>query len=228
MVCLKLWSSRGGYPIFPSISLRYRGFVNVQRGFLQNPLCSWETGSYDIALEDAGIQDFNVVPYTSVIPPEGKEIPFEEARPRFHHGAVLETIMAEMNGSQGDRISAGVGRCKIRRKRDGKMIGGYAAEYKGHAQEHTVKEILREDLKGIFDRRFDVNEYEMMEESYSIRVGEVTKSYGTVIACICFLSCIMPILQVPEGMQEMMKHHEHNVADTAKEEGGSTRRIKFF
>jgi Pyruvoyl-dependent arginine decarboxylase (PvlArgDC) len=25
----------------------------------------WETGSYDLALEEAGIADFNIVPYTS-------------------------------------------------------------------------------------------------------------------------------------------------------------------
>ncbi len=25
----------------------------------------WETGSYDLALEQAGIEDFNIVPYTS-------------------------------------------------------------------------------------------------------------------------------------------------------------------
>lgn len=29
----------------------------------------WETGSYDLALEEAHIEDFNVVAYTSVIPP---------------------------------------------------------------------------------------------------------------------------------------------------------------
>ncbi len=28
----------------------------------------WETGSYDLALEEAHIEDFNVVAYTSVIP----------------------------------------------------------------------------------------------------------------------------------------------------------------
>lgn len=28
----------------------------------------WETGSYDLALEEAKIEDFNVVAYTSVIP----------------------------------------------------------------------------------------------------------------------------------------------------------------
>jgi hypothetical protein len=29
----------------------------------------WETGSYDLALEEAHIENFNIVAYTSVIPP---------------------------------------------------------------------------------------------------------------------------------------------------------------
>ena len=59
-----------------------------------------------------------------MLPPESVEVAFDAARPVFHHGAVLETIMAEMNGSQGDRISAGVGRAKIRRSLDGTWVGG--------------------------------------------------------------------------------------------------------
>ena len=34
----------------------------------------WETGAYDLALEEAGIENFNVVAYTSVIPPEATEV----------------------------------------------------------------------------------------------------------------------------------------------------------
>ena len=35
----------------------------------------WETGSYDLALEEARIEDFNIVAYTSVVPPEATEVP---------------------------------------------------------------------------------------------------------------------------------------------------------
>lgn len=54
----------------------------------------WETGSYDLALMEAEIANFNVLKYTSVLPPEAKEIPISEAKESFHHGAVIETIMA--------------------------------------------------------------------------------------------------------------------------------------
>jgi hypothetical protein len=61
----------------------------------------------------AGIQDLNIVKYTSVIPPESESITLEEARPFLRHGAVQEAIMAKMDGVKGDRITAGVGRIQV-------------------------------------------------------------------------------------------------------------------
>ena len=52
----------------------------------------YETGSYDAALNDAGIQNSNVIEYTSVIPVGAKEIPKEEGLKRLNWGEVLEVI----------------------------------------------------------------------------------------------------------------------------------------
>lgn len=38
---------------------------------------------------------------------------FDDAKPFFRHGAVIEAIMADMNGVKGDRITAGVGRMQV-------------------------------------------------------------------------------------------------------------------
>jgi Pyruvoyl-dependent arginine decarboxylase (PvlArgDC) len=45
-----------------------------------------ETGSYDSALHMAGIENYNVMLYTSVLPPETAELPH---LPDIHHGSVL-------------------------------------------------------------------------------------------------------------------------------------------
>lgn len=42
------------------------------------------------------------------MPAESTQVELGAVKPAFHHGGVLETIMAKMNGSQGDRITAGV------------------------------------------------------------------------------------------------------------------------
>ena len=67
-----------------------------------------ETGSYDAALNSAGIQDANVVKYTSVMPTEAKEISREEGTKAIRWGEVLESIMAQSNGTKGKHIGAAV------------------------------------------------------------------------------------------------------------------------
>lgn len=54
----------------------------------------YETGSYDAALNVAGIENTNVIEYTSVIPTEAKEISREEGLKRLNWGEVLECIKA--------------------------------------------------------------------------------------------------------------------------------------
>lgn len=72
-----------------------------------------ETGSYDAALHMAGIEDYNVVLYTSVLPPEATELP---SLPAMHHGSVLEGIIAVQHTDKpGTRITAGLLLAKVYR-----------------------------------------------------------------------------------------------------------------
>eukprot|EP00250_Pteridium_aquilinum_P017860 c23809_g2_i3 orf=288-1019(-) len=142
-----------------------KGFGETDEGAGEDP---YETGSYDLALQEAEIDDFNIQTYTSVMPVQAIFLTLEQAKPYFQHGSVLECIMASMNGNRGDRISAGVGRAKVMRISDQTLIGGYAVEYEGHASEAVVMEILRKDLQDIFKRRFDEKKYEMYDFEYMI------------------------------------------------------------
>lgn len=174
------------------------GFGQTNKGKGKDP---WETGSYDKALLDAGIEDFNMMEYTSVLPPESKEINICEAKKLFRHGAVLETIMASVNGHMGERLCAGVGRVKVRRKSDCVYVGGYAAEYEGFADEATAKKILHKSLMGIVKRRNehrpDKDEIEPFDERITVRECFVEKNYGTVLVAICFVSYIYPVIEEP-------------------------------
>jgi len=154
----------------------------------------WETGAYDLALLDAHIENFNIMEYTSVLPPEAEEISVEEAMDKyFHHGAALETIMASINGHQGDRLCAGVGRIQVRTKKDKVHIGGFAAEYEGHATADVAEEVLHDSLMGIFNRRYNPDEYEPFGEKFTVIEFRVEKKYGTTLAAICFVTYIYPM-----------------------------------
>ncbi len=127
------------YPVF--------GFVTGGAGAFNDgiPPQPYETFAYDLALYEGKIENFNVVPYTSVLPPEIRgnlvtvtekmnqrfpDVPFRpEIVDRFKHGAVLEVIMAGTgaNYSEHKAIATGVG--IVWAKKDGVFIGGFAAEY---------------------------------------------------------------------------------------------------
>ena len=79
------------YPTFAFIT---GGVGQADEGIPPQP---FETFCYDSALMQAKIENFNVVPYTSVLPKElfGKIVPLnDQIVKQFKHGAVLEVIMA--------------------------------------------------------------------------------------------------------------------------------------
>jgi arginine decarboxylase len=97
-----------------------------------------ETGSYDAALTMAGIENFNVLLYTSVLPPEAVELGH---LPDFHHGSVLEAILAVQHTDRpGTPITAGLLLAKVFRQSDQSYLGGFACEYSASG---TVEEAQR-------------------------------------------------------------------------------------
>jgi arginine decarboxylase len=89
-----------------------------------------ETGSYDAALTMAGIENFNVMHYSSVLPPEAHALPH---LPAIHHGSVLEGIIAVQHTDRpGTQTTAGLMLAKVVRK-SGAHLGGFACEYSGYS-----------------------------------------------------------------------------------------------
>ena len=147
---------------YPTLAFHTGGVGQADDGIPPQP---FETFCYDSALTQAKIQDFNVVPYTSVLPPElyNNIVPVDKVSKFFKHGAVLEVIIAG-NGAcinEHRAIATGVGICWGKDK-NGKLIGGWAAEYveyfptyiddeiaKGHAEMWLNKSLNHElELRG--------------------------------------------------------------------------------
>ena len=149
----------------------------------------WETASYDLALLDAGIENCNMLAYTSVLPPESEEIPYQQAQDEglFHHGMVLETIMAKTEGEQGQHLCAGVGRAQV--YCDGVHIGGFAAEYEGYGSTKLAGKRLKQSLEGIFKRRYSHhNGFIMDQVELRVRDLVVDDKFGTVLVALGFLT----------------------------------------
>ena len=114
---------------YPTLAFHTGGAGQADDGIPPQP---FETFCYDSALTQAKIQDFNVVPYTSVLPPElfGNIVPVEKVKKHFKHGAVLEVIMAGHGADVAEHkaIATGIGICWGKDKK-GNFLGGWAAEY---------------------------------------------------------------------------------------------------
>lgn len=170
----------------------------------------YETGSYDAALNDAGIQNANIIEYTSVIPTEAKEIPISEGLSRIRWGEVLETIKAQSNGSRNSHISAAVMITTIYDP-NGKYYGGFACEYSGSGSRKDAEESLLHSISDMIIRRgygkiigaSQLYKDLKTDKKFTIHAGKkfvyeslhVKKSHGTVFALICFVSHKYPILK---------------------------------
>ena len=167
----------------------------------------YETGSYDAALNDAGIQNTNVIEYTSVMPTEAKEISKEEGLKRIQWGEVLECIKAQSNGKKGSKVSAAVMITTITDPK-GKYLGGFACEYSGSGTRKDAEDSLLESIYGMIKRRgygsikgeLQIYKDNKTNTGFIIHPGkifvyehlDVVEEHGTVFAVICFVSYKFP------------------------------------
>lgn len=165
----------------------------------------YETGSYDAALTMAGIQNANVIEYTSVMPPQAKQISSEEGIRRIQWGEVLEVIKASANGKKGDRLSAAVIVTAVHDPK-GRYLGGFACEYAGSMDKSRVEASLLRSVEGMIERRGygAVNGMKMgvnvTNLGYKIHPGiifeyaamDVKRKHGSVLVALCFVSHKFP------------------------------------
>jgi len=146
-------------------------------------------GSYDDALRMAKVENYNIMVYSSVLPPEAREIPIPTI---MHHGAVLETIMAEMSGKKGEILTAGLILAHLRRKSDQQDIGGFVAEYHGNEPREVAEANLRAAMQGMFERRYNPAEFELYDIKLIVKSFVPKKKFGTIMVIIGFANYIFP------------------------------------
>lgn len=178
---------------YPTLAFHTGGAGQADDGIPPQP---FETFCYDSALLQAKIQDFNVIPYTSVLPPElfGNIVPVEQVQDQFKHGAVLEVIMAGNGARVEDHkaIATGIG-VVWGKDKSGKFIGGWAAEYveyfdtfidddiaQAHAEMWLTKSLNHElEIRGV-EKHSDFQFFH--------NYVNITQSFGYSLTCLGFLN----------------------------------------
>ena len=167
----------------------------------------YETGSYDAALANAGIEDCNVIEYTSVIPTGAKQISKEEGLKRLRWGEVMECIKAQSNGDKGSFISAAVMTTDVYDEHN-TYLGGFALEYSGSGKKEDAIASLSLSLRGLIERRgygkIDGNvkifANNKTSRGYTLYPGKifvydslhVKEEHGSVFAALCWVSHRFP------------------------------------
>jgi arginine decarboxylase len=108
-------------------------------------------GSYHMALYDAGISDFNIMTYSSVIPATAHLVTMDEIDlPPF--GSEMKTIMAVSHGYQDEFVSAGVVYAWMYKDENfDEKLGALVCEVSGRyyqlelyiAQDNTLSSLIR-------------------------------------------------------------------------------------
>jgi arginine decarboxylase len=166
-----------------------------------------ETGSYDAALTMAGIENFNVMLYTSVLPPEAIELP---RFPDIHHGSVLEGIIAVQHTDRPrTRITAGLLLAKVFRRSDESYLGGFACEYAGNGSVEEAETNLQEAMQQLFARRYQTRFYKLEFGKSVVRTYTPDKSFGTLLVGVGFASYLVPVLRPEVEVTPSHKDKSH-------------------
>jgi arginine decarboxylase len=140
----------------------------------------------------AGIENYNVMLYTSVLPPEAAEL---HELPNIHHGSVLEGIIAGQHAEKpGTRITAGLLLAKVHHLSDGSYLGGFAGEYAGHGSVEEANANLQEGMHQLFAQRYKSKFCRLEFGKSVVRTFTPEKSFGAILVGIGFASYLVPVL----------------------------------
>lgn len=131
------------------------------------------TASYDAALAEAGVHNYNLVPVSSVIPAGATVDPVGTAPDLGPTGERLTVVQGRATVAGPDRATAGVGWATT-------AGGGPGVFYEagGEADEATIRDYLREGL----DAARDLRDWPFVDEEIQVVTTEVESgTYATAV-----------------------------------------------
>jgi arginine decarboxylase len=134
-----------------------------------------ELNAFDLALKKAGICQCNLVPVTSILPPDCVEV----KRRKIQVGSITFAVIARMNGDEGTTVGAG-----ITWAWEKNMKYGIVAEAHGHMDQRALKQILEWKAKEMAK----IRGFEFNGIKYRLEVLRVPMdNYGCVIAALVYI-----------------------------------------
>jgi arginine decarboxylase len=134
-----------------------------------------QLNAFDRALKNARIEQCNLVPVSSILPPTCKEREWK----KIPAGSITYTVIARMDGKAETTIAAGIAWAWEKN-----MKHGLVAEANGHMDKKTLKKTLKWKIKEMAKTR----EIEIEKIGYRTEALRVPiENYGCVIAALVFI-----------------------------------------
>lgn len=134
-----------------------------------------ELNAFDLALKRAGIAQCNLVPVSSILPPGCRE----NRRMKIPIGSITYTVLARMEGNEGETIGAAIAWCWEKEKKY-----GIAAEAHGYMDQKALEEIAEWKIREMAKiREIEIEEVHLRIETMRVPMD----NYGCVIAALVYL-----------------------------------------
>ncbi|WP_048093462.1 pyruvoyl-dependent arginine decarboxylase [Geoglobus acetivorans] len=139
-----------------------------------------ELVSFELALRDAGIERFNLVPVSSIFPPQCEIIGIDDGLRELYPGQVVFCVMSrETSSEEGKKIYASVGAAIP----EDSSLHGYLTEYHGEYTGEDVGRKAEESAAFMLETAFGIKPAKTFNVT---KVAEV-KDYTTVVAAAVFV-----------------------------------------
>jgi len=165
----------------------------ITKGFGVDPF-EKHAGAFHMALYDAGIADYNIQQYSSVLPATSKLVTLDEIDLDVH-GAEMKTIMSYEFGDYGEYISAGIIYAWMYNDENlDDKYGGLVCEVHGKYTIESLEERLVLVLNNLFDNTYKNRGKGLYlgEPTIITQGGSIPNDmrYGCALVSLCFINYI--------------------------------------
>ncbi len=151
---------------------------------------AFHAGSYHLALKAAGIECYNHLAYSSILPAIAQEV---KKPSHYLHGSVAESIEARADAPQGELATAGIVYGWLIDKSTENKYGGLVCEYHGKATLPDAEQSLQASLQEIYQNGFSV-QYHLRGIKFIGESFTPQKKCGTALVSLVFVNYVYPLL----------------------------------
>jgi arginine decarboxylase len=160
----------------------------ITKGFGTHHM-EYHAGAYHMALYEAGISQYNIIPYTSVLSKDVSIVSTDEVdMPEF--GSTMYVIQSAAKGQFGEYISAGIVYAWLYNDENfNDKSGGLVCEISGHYDFETIQERLLLTINDLYEQTFQKEGMFIGEPEVIVECGSIPNDsrYGCALVSICFI-----------------------------------------